>query len=111
MLPPAFLFLKTSGDGQLTWLVEWSRRLKTSQPEDKVFALYWAFKAVDNNFPSPDYSKSIAEIYREATVALLQSERSLNLLNSAFDYEDSLKRPSWVPNYNTCLEPVFLEGN
>jgi hypothetical protein len=94
--------------GQILYI---SRRLKASKREDKVFALFWALKAVDETFPPPDYSKPVAEIYREATVTVLKNGGSLNLLQECFDYNGSFDRCSWVPDWSSNPWMPFNNAN
>jgi hypothetical protein len=45
-----------------------SRYLDATDPRDKVYGLLWALDELE--IPPPDYSKSVAQVYEEATVAL-----------------------------------------
>ena len=81
-----------------------SREKAATDVKDKVFALYGMFQElrIANTLPAPDYSKSVEDIYRELTVACIESDRNLYVL---FDAPSDCRnlRPdlaSWVPDWS-----------
>ena len=56
-----------------------SRHKIATKDQDKVFALHGLFQEmpIGRIMPPPDYSKSIEDIYREFTIACIESDRRL----------------------------------
>lgn len=81
-----------------------SREKVATDVKDKVFALYGVFQElkIANTLPAPDYSKSVEDIYRELTIACIESDKNLYvLLDAPSDYRHL--RPdlaSWVPDWS-----------
>jgi hypothetical protein len=78
--------------------------LKSYDPRDRVFALLglnegWQFDI------KADYSKSVEEVYFEATVASMHPPQGLSILYDAGiggkSYDPQIEIPSWVPNYRS----------
>ncbi|KAK5940735.1 hypothetical protein PMZ80_007152 [Knufia obscura] len=81
-----------------------AREKEATNVKDKVFALYGVFQElkIAPALPSPDYSKSIEDIYRELTVAGIESDKHLYVLYDAPSDHRHL-RPglaSWVPDWS-----------
>lgn len=75
-----------------------SRRKKSTEPRDKVFALCGLFKELEIPFPAPDYSRSVEAIYREAAISCINYDKSL--LSLYFVQSDRRRDglSSWVPD-------------
>jgi hypothetical protein len=95
----------------LKGLLTTCRALKAARKEDKIFSLYYLFRKIDPSFPAPDYSKPLADIYREAMVLVLQHDNALMLLDSCFDLDDSFPRCSWVPDWSCNIGCPFVQAS
>lgn len=75
-----------------------------TDPNDKVFAVYGCLTYLDVILPSPDYSNSTEQIYRDATVAAIIHDKSLMVINLVSGIlgivEQRLALPSWVPDFS-----------
>jgi hypothetical protein len=75
-----------------------------TKPEDKIHGLYGCAKRLGLNWPIPDYTKSVAQVYTEVTLACLNEDGSLDVLEraegaAALEFE----LPSWVPNFSKSI--------
>ncbi|KAJ8109003.1 hypothetical protein OPT61_g7776 [Boeremia exigua] len=85
--------------------------LEATRPEDKIYGMYGCAKRLGLNWPVPDYTKSVAQIYTEATIACLQQSQSLAVLSMAVGPATGpLGLPSWVPDFSSCLK-TFSPSN
>jgi hypothetical protein len=85
------------------------RRKKCSNPKDKVFALYGILQLMDPDFPKPDYSRSVIDIYTEAAEWTMVKMKHLKMLYYSFSLPcelpksqlglDKYRLPSWVPDF------------
>ncbi|KUJ21310.1 uncharacterized protein LY89DRAFT_770560 [Mollisia scopiformis] len=79
------------------------RHFNCSDQRDKVYALL-SFPPLSSLRPliQPDYSKSVAEVFEEATVRIITSSQNLGLLSSLehdCEIEDE-DWPTWVPRWD-----------
>ena len=81
-----------------------AREKQASDAKDKVFALYNVFHELEiaTKLPLPDYSRSVEDVYRDLTIACIESDKMLDVL---FDAPSDLRhlRPqlaSWVPDWS-----------
>lgn len=78
--------------------------LDSTDPRDKVFALL-GFVALDGPYPeliTPDYEKSIEQVYLDVAKYLILTERTLHVLNQRhLPLSTSRHRsmPTWVPDW------------
>lgn len=77
-----------------------AREKKSSDPKDKIFALYSILQELEVPLPAPDYKKSIEEIYREATIAAITYDKSLYMLYYAPSDNRRGDLASWVPDWS-----------
>ncbi|KAK5685811.1 hypothetical protein LTS10_001924 [Elasticomyces elasticus] len=78
--------------------------LDATRPEDKVHGLYGCAKRLGLELPVPDYTKSVAQVYTEATLACFHQANNLDVLEmveGAAAAQWGL--PSWVPNLSESL--------
>ncbi|KAI8217312.1 hypothetical protein K4K53_009260 [Colletotrichum sp. SAR 10_77] len=70
-------------------------------PRDKIYAFHGIFKNSDGMsiFPSPDYLKSVSEVYTEATRAIALDIGISFLHFREFRSSNPHGLPSWVPDY------------
>jgi hypothetical protein len=81
-------------------LMEQARYSRTSRPHNNVFAVYALLAKMDVHLPAVDYSKDVADVFMECTIALLKSDARPDLL-----WQIGLPRkvsglPSWVPDWS-----------
>jgi hypothetical protein len=85
----------------LLQLLSGTMMLEATRPEDKVYGMYGCAKRLGLDLPFPDYTKSIAQVYTEATLACLQQAGNLELLHMVEGAAAAeLGLPSWVPNFS-----------
>jgi hypothetical protein len=75
-----------------------ARRKKSTDPRDKVFALYGLFKELEIPFPAPDYSRPVEDVYREAVISCINYDKNLYILYHAPSDRRRSGLPSWVPD-------------
>ncbi|KAJ8109359.1 hypothetical protein OPT61_g7514 [Boeremia exigua] len=99
-----------------TLLLQKHRFSESTDPRDKVYALLglaspsMAPFRTDPAVITPDYSRSVQQVYLATAQALLTSFHNLSVLSHVEDA--SIRRtpglPSWVPDYSVSLEPYPL---
>uniref|UniRef100_A0A0B7KN93 Heterokaryon incompatibility domain-containing protein n=1 Tax=Bionectria ochroleuca TaxID=29856 RepID=A0A0B7KN93_BIOOC len=86
---------------------------ESSDPRDKIYALL-NLCDLDQLDITPDYSRSVQQVYQDTAMAIIRKEKSLNILN---DVRRSMKAssvsaslPSWVPDFSVpaAISPVVL---
>jgi hypothetical protein len=80
-------------------ILEDVRMKQATNPKDKVIGMYGLLKELHIPFPSPDYSLSVEEIFREATVASIKYDRKLHLLYQVPSDRRREGLASWVPDW------------
>jgi hypothetical protein len=75
--------------------------LDVTQPEDKIHAMYGYAKRMELDWPIPDYTKSVAQIYTEVTVACFRQSKDLGAILMAIGpASEEFGLPSWVPDFS-----------
>ncbi|VUC31274.1 unnamed protein product [Clonostachys rosea] len=86
---------------------------ESSDPRDKIYALL-NLCDLDQLDITPDYSKSVQQVYQDTAAAIIRKEKSLDILN---DVRRSMKAssisaslPSWVPDFSVpaAIPPIVL---
>ena len=78
--------------------------LDATQPVDKIYGMYGCAKRLELEWPLPDYTKSVAQAYTEATVACMSQSKNLTVMTLAIGPamgESGL--PSWVPDFSARM--------
>jgi hypothetical protein len=75
-----------------------ARRKKSTDPRDKIFALYGLFKELEIPFSAPDYSRPVEDVYREAVISCINYDKNLHILYHAPSDRRRNGLPSWVPD-------------
>ncbi|KAF2237194.1 HET-domain-containing protein [Viridothelium virens] len=83
----------------------------TSDNRDKILALHSLLTAYGVPLPEPDYSKSAATIYRETTMTIMQTYRSLRILEQVDGLGPTLNMTSWVPDWASSKHSIGLEDD
>jgi hypothetical protein len=72
----------------------------SSDPKDKVFALYGLLNFLNVPIPSPDYAKSVVTVYTEATAAAIKHDKAVFVICYAPSSHRRPGLPSWVPDWS-----------
>jgi hypothetical protein len=100
-----------------------TRRSRSTDPRDKVFALLGLLSPEDKWSILPDYTTSVESVYVGVAVAIINRQASLRILSGVGDEADtcygrasSSDLPSWVPDWSTSplvaslgLSNIYLE--
>ena len=102
MLPPVLRIRKSrqAEPRDLVDLLLTTRNCGVSDLRDKIYALLWCFRSSRIHSIEPNYSKSVTEVYREATLLCIETSNSLRLLEMARG--PSAHAESWIPNFGSA---------
>ena len=97
----------------LSLLLSATRRFQATDVRDKIIAVVGLAGSPAVGMPVSrilDYERPVAQLYREVTGYLIQSQRSLTLLSSVedFSYRRFHELPSWVPDYSVWQRHTVL---
>ncbi|KAK4552307.1 hypothetical protein LTR86_010478 [Recurvomyces mirabilis] len=99
-------------------LLRLTRSLDSTDPRDKVFALFGLLKpddaAIENGALRPDYTKPVKVVFEDVAKHFLLHLHSLKLLGLVHDTVRSRTEltellPSWVPDWTTILDAAVLD--
>jgi hypothetical protein len=90
---------KPENDPLMRTILHNIRTKQASNPKDRIIGLYGLLKELHIPFPSPDYSLSVEEIFREATIASINFDKKLHLLYYAPSDRRRDGLASWVPDW------------
>lgn len=71
-----------------------------TDPKDAVFGTYGILQRLKIPLLPPSYTKTIQEIYTEATKAAIEHDKSLLVLMETFESKAVANLPSWVPDWS-----------
>jgi hypothetical protein len=91
------------GAQALSTLLPYLRKCRSTDPRDKIFGILGI--ASESRKLEADYSKGVAEVYAQATQAIIQESGSLFILSHMDDDYRVIKLPSWVPDWSIPLQP------
>ena len=84
----------------ISLILTFARKKASTDPKDRVFGLLGIFRELGFQCFTPDYGKSVEEIYREAAVMSIREDKSLYIL---FQVPSDKRRPglaSWAPDWS-----------
>ena len=84
---------------------------KTSEAKDKIYALYGLLQASNVQLSPPDYSRSTADIYRDATIAVIRSTKSIKVLENVDGLVSTEDLVSWVPDWASSKHSIGMLGH
>jgi hypothetical protein len=84
----------------LTHIFATARRKEATDPKDIIFALYGLCTELGVQMPTPEYNKTLEQIYCEATKAIIRFDRNLEVLYYINTPRRRIELPSWVPDWN-----------
>jgi hypothetical protein len=93
----------------LTRLLGYVQYRSSTNRRDSIDGLYGIIKKFHIDFPLPDYSRSIRDIFTDATRCVITQDKSLSLLIAITG--DMPDFPSWVPDWSKEPESIFSVTN
>jgi len=90
---------KTESDVAPLILLDVCRSRESTDPRDKVYALYHIFLDYGLVLPTLDYRKTVAEVFEEVTIAVILYSGSLRILETVISPNRRHDLSSWVPDY------------
>ncbi|KAI1172566.1 heterokaryon incompatibility protein-domain-containing protein [Nemania sp. FL0916] len=90
-------------------LMDEARWSLTTLVQDKAYALYGIFNALNIELPSPDYSQPTAKIFRETTTAIAKYTETLHVFDQVHGLGRTADLASWVPDwaaFKHAIQPV-----
>lgn len=114
--------LRESEQANSTFLLRYSSELEATNIRDKVFGMLGLLVRTDASVPAllnPDYAKSIAHVFRDATRNAIDEQQHLSILRylSHRTVEDIQADgfPSWVPRFDRARghdkDPALIHDN
>lgn len=97
--PQSRLRWKPESDVAQLILLDVCRSRESTDPRDKIYALYRVFLDCGFVLPAPDYRKTVAEVFEEVTIAVILYSGSLRILETVMNPNRQHDLPSWVPDY------------
>ncbi|PMD28939.1 HET-domain-containing protein [Hyaloscypha variabilis F] len=91
-------------------ILDLARQQIATEPRDAVFALYGILQRINPDITPPDYSKSVEQIYTEVAKMVIQSEKSLHILETMGEDSIGSNLPSWVPQFDIAPAHGFKQG-
>jgi hypothetical protein len=82
-----------------------TRTYQATDARDRIFALLWCQQSADFNVLKPDYTKSVSEVFTEATIYCIQISQSLKILSLVQQPVEETN--SWVPNFSQSDLPLL----
>jgi hypothetical protein len=110
--------LQTGYDWKPVQLIDLLDRFRTSRAtdaRDKIYAFIGLFKELARQGLTeltPDYGKSVPEVYIEATTHTITTARNLNCLSYKEDESITSHKslPSWVPDFDVIAHNPLING-
>lgn len=89
---------------RLSMLLPWVARREATDPRDKIFALLGIAAAAGFKYPAADYSLTVDQVCIKYTRAIIEVDRSLDILLSVPGQQTNSSLPSW------CIKIDQLRG-
>ena len=93
---------------RLTNVLGLYRRMKATDPRDKVYALLGIAPSSDTSGIVPDYSQSVASIYTGVAKYLIEKEGNLTIFTDVLGNSGHMGLPSWVPDWSSVTDIYCL---
>jgi hypothetical protein len=87
-------------------LLNRTRSRQATKQVDRVFALYGVLQKLGAPLQKPDYGKPIGEVYCEFTRAMINWDKSIDILTEA-STPALPGTPSWVPDWSTRYHRIY----
>ncbi|KAH8590415.1 heterokaryon incompatibility protein-domain-containing protein [Bisporella sp. PMI_857] len=82
------------------WLRLVSTRCLSTEPHDRIYALLGISSDDDRHAIKPDYTISKVQVYRRATIHIIQLEKSFDILQLGERLARDPAYPSWLPGWD-----------
>jgi hypothetical protein len=92
----------------LPTLLQYCRRLKCSDPLDKVYGILGLAPPLVASKIHPSYDFSAPEAYKTAFLSHLDTIQRLELLDHCHTYSGLVRSPSWVPDWSVARKDFGL---
>jgi hypothetical protein len=81
-----------------------------TEPRDRIFALYGVIQVMGIDFPKPDYTEPVEQVYRDATRTVINLCSDLEILLYATGFQSSVGASSWSLDWCGELIPSPLSS-
>ena len=98
-------------DGSLLYLLARYRSWKSTDAQDKIYALLGLASISKDLLITPDYDKDVEDVFCDATAAIIKEDQNLDILSQVHRLDGQARRddwPSWVPDWTTDNSISFL---
>ncbi|KAE9375045.1 hypothetical protein N431DRAFT_335433 [Stipitochalara longipes BDJ] len=93
----------------LAYLVEQTKHCKCSDPRDRIFALLSMVpKFMRGSGITPDYTKSLRDVYTDAVKSIIAYTGNLDIILGADMNESTQCTPTWVPDWSRPRTTLIL---
>jgi hypothetical protein len=77
-----------------------ARKKRSSNPKDRIFALYGVLRTLGIPIDAPDYSRSVQDTYTSTTSTAIARDNSLEIFHGCMGFGNTYCLPSWVPDWS-----------
>lgn len=92
-------------------ILSWTRSKAATEPRDMVFGLLGICTALGIDTFVPDYTKSVEEVYRQATIMAISHDGNLDVLFEAASDNRRTGLNSWIPDWSdTGYKGIDMRG-
>ena len=95
----SWISIEKAEDLRLSMLIYVTRYRETSDPRDKVYALYGLLRGYQKVPLEINYAMSVEDVYRSTVRFCIENEGSLSVLTHVSEFENISDFPSWVPDW------------
>jgi Heterokaryon incompatibility protein (HET) len=95
----------------LLYLLQRGIEREVTDPRDRIYAVLGLTSESLDNFPPPDYTQSVSEVYRNTVLYLIRHTGKLDVLNQVLEPKQEPGEPSWVPNWNKDFMYSWLRSS
>ncbi|KAK3075966.1 hypothetical protein LTR53_000270 [Teratosphaeriaceae sp. CCFEE 6253] len=106
---PLFHHLRSVEEQSLLQLLFMAKDFYCSDPRDRIYALLGLVKGGVTAI-IPDYSEPVPQVYEDATLYLIQSERNVDVLLDGRLERDGGGYPTWVPHFTQLRDRALVQS-
>jgi hypothetical protein len=88
----------------LLYLLESTRHFQSTDPRDKIFALWTLVRGTSDHRFKPDYAMSMQQVYTAVTSEIVEGLGTLDVLTRRWG-RPTVNLPTWVPDYSLPPPP------